>query len=38
MTAANEENAKTKASAYFTMKDCFSNGVFNKMNCSHTVI
>lgn len=38
MTAAKEENAKTKASEYFAMKECFSNGIFNKMNYSHTLI
>lgn len=38
MTAAKEENAKTEASEYFAMKECFSNGIFNKMNYGHTLI
>lgn len=37
MTAAKEEDAKTKASAYFAMKEYFSNGIFNKMNYSNTL-
>lgn len=38
MMAAKEADAKTKASAYFAMKEYLSNGIFNKINSSNTLI